>query len=292
MNIAYLVLAHSDPSELHSLCDRLSGRSDIYIHINKKSNISIFENKINSINNQGRIVFIEKRVRVHWGGWSIVKAAMNLLEEALSKKSYDRLILLTGQDYPIKSDAYIDRFFSQNKDKNYLCVRKLDKESHKLSGYIQCRDLALISKIISFFIKFFPELRIIQRKDYYEDKGRIFHLWGISPKWAITGECARYVLDFYKNNKGFNSYFKYSHSPDDFYFATVIMNSEYENTVNSNHNLFYTHWLPDNNGAKTLDSCDYYELLNSKCLFAKKFSSHDSKQLIEMLEADGGIKGN
>ena len=100
------------------------------------------------------------------------------------------------------------------------------------------------------------------------------------------------MLDFYKNNKGFNSYFKYSHSPDDFYFATVIMNSEYENTVNLNHNLFYTHWLPDNNGAKILDSSDYYELLNSKCLFAKKFSSHDSKQLIEMLEVDGGIKGN
>lgn len=52
-----------------------------------------------------------KRYCVQWGGYSILKATFSILEEALNHCKYDRLILLTGLDYPIKSDVVIQSFF-------------------------------------------------------------------------------------------------------------------------------------------------------------------------------------
>lgn len=284
MKIAYLILAHSDPIELRYLCDRLVRNADVYVHINKKVNISQFEQEIGKINCDNKIELIDHREKVNWGGFSIVKATMNLLERALSFK-YDRLILLTGADYPIKTDEYIYQYFENNCQTNFISAQKLDRSSHNLCGYKHYRDCLPISKICSFLIKYFPKCKFIQRKDYYLQDDKKYNLWGISPKWALTQDCASYVLNFYKENDKFNRYFEFSHAPDDFYFATVIMNSPYKITVDNSVDLFYTEWLPENKGAKTLTIVDYDKLEKQDCLFAKKFFSTDSEELINRLES-------
>ena len=48
-------------------------------------------------------MFCRSRVRVHWGDYSVVEATLRLIREALRRpEGYDRLVLLSGADYPIR----------------------------------------------------------------------------------------------------------------------------------------------------------------------------------------------
>ena len=93
-----------------------------------------------------------------------------------------------------------------------------------------------------------------------------------------------YLLHFYKNNRGFNRYFQFLHAPDDFYVATVLFNSKFRDSIESRENIFKIVWLPDDKGAKILEQEDYQELLSGNFLYAKKFQSGYSEELIQMLE--------
>lgn len=286
MKIAYLILTHSDPDFFRIQCDCLSRDSDIYVHVNKKSELGVFKDAVKDIKNKKNIYFVNNRVKVNWGGFSIVEATMRLLAMALNNKNYDRYVLLTGQDYPIKNSEYIHEFFESDLDSNYLFCNLINASERRMVNYKQCRDLIILSKLVDKAIHFTPWLPFIHRKITYMLEGNEYKIYGITPKWAITAECAKYIYHFYQNNKGFNNWFKMSHAPDDFYVSTIVMNSRFNTKVNNTIDLFYVKWLPNNQGAKVLDEYDFEELKNSNALFAKKFTSTKSCKLIRMIDND------
>ncbi|MCV3554524.1 beta-1,6-N-acetylglucosaminyltransferase [Pediococcus ethanolidurans] len=51
------------------------------------------------------------RVSVTWGGFSIVKAELNLIRTANSYGQFGHFHLLSGEDLPVKSNKEIDLFF-------------------------------------------------------------------------------------------------------------------------------------------------------------------------------------
>lgn len=127
--ICYLILAYNDPENLYRLINRLNDRADFYIHIDKKSEIKEFTTLFEDYPN---VTFIKDRVKVYWGGFSIVQAELNLVETALSKNnSYMRYVLLSGSDYPIKDTKEIHRFFEQNKDTEFIRGINLDELENK-----------------------------------------------------------------------------------------------------------------------------------------------------------------
>ena len=95
---AYLVLAHEDVDMLNILTNRLISTGYVYIHIDRKSPITI-EQVV-----QHPKVKVTKQIKVNWGGFSIVEATRLLADQALSDSS-TRLTLLSGVSYPIVSDA-------------------------------------------------------------------------------------------------------------------------------------------------------------------------------------------
>src|SRR5690606_10084138 len=77
---------------------------DIYIHLDKKIDIENFQ----FISKQQRVFFIKNRKVCNWGGFSFVIAITVSLKEILAKEvKYDYINLLSGQDYPIKSNAHL-----------------------------------------------------------------------------------------------------------------------------------------------------------------------------------------
>jgi len=122
------------------------------------------------------------------------------------------------------------------------------------------------------------------KHDYVMHEGQKYLLYGIAPKWAISGECASYLLDFYKKNKKFNRYFQMMHAPDDFYVATVLFHSRFRSRIESGKDIFRIIWLPEDKGAKILAEEDYPELVECDQLYAKKFQSGYSEGLQRMLD--------
>lgn len=108
MKIAYLISAYKDPIQLNRLIKRLNGKGIyFYIHIDKNADINIFRKTLDGLVN---VFFTNKRFKVSWGGWSQVLYQKELIKSALSSNlKFNRLFLISGQDYPIKSNEYIKK---------------------------------------------------------------------------------------------------------------------------------------------------------------------------------------
>ena len=113
MKIAYLTIAHGNPKHLARLVAALSSsRADFFLHIDLKSDILPFA----AIEGQA-IRFSDTRISVYWEDYSIVEATLILLRSAFdSAKTFDRIVLLSGADFPVRTSAYIEEFFELNSD--------------------------------------------------------------------------------------------------------------------------------------------------------------------------------
>ena len=284
VKIAYLVIAYMDPEQLKRLAVRLCRTSDVFVHINASVDLVPFQQALSGVHGSGKVIFSKDRYRIVWGGYSILKAAFSMMEQAFRQDTYDRFVLLTGLDYPIRSDEEIEAFFFDNAHKEYICADIVRGEQYDHLYYHASRDHRILHKCFQVYEKILRKSGKKGKRDYVVYNGKEYHLYGIAPKWALSGECASYLLHFYKNNRGFNRYFQLMHAPDDFYVATVLFNSKFRNSIESRENIFKIVWLPDDKGAKILDQEDYQELLSDNSLYAKKFQSGYSEELIEMLD--------
>lgn len=292
VKIAYLVIAYMDPEQMERLAVRLSETSDVFVHINASVDLEPFRRVLADVHGKGRVFLSRERYRIVWGGYSILQATFSMMEQAFRRDRYDRFVLLTGLDYPIRSDEEIEAFFLENAHREYICANVVNGEQYNHLYYYASRDHRILHKCFQIYEKILKKYGKKGKKDYIIYKGKKYGFYGIAPKWALSGDCASYLLDFYKNNKGFNRYFKRMHAPDDFYVATVLFHSKFRDAIESRKDIFKILWLPDDKGAKILSEENYEELLNGGCLYAKKFQSGYSEGLICLLEEQGMEEGH
>ena len=116
MKIAYLILAHDTPKQLQRLITALSSNSSsFFIHLDRKSNFADF-----SLIKGDNICFTQERVPVFRSDYSHIEAILILIKIALSDlRHFDRFVLLSATDYPLRSTLYIERFFENKPDKFY-----------------------------------------------------------------------------------------------------------------------------------------------------------------------------
>lgn len=116
---AYLILAHKSDYVLNSLLRLIDDeRNDIFIHMDKR-NRKYNESKTCSVVKKATIKHCE-RWKCAWGGYSLVKAELSLLELATKSGNYSYYHLLSGQDLPIKSQDEIHNFFASNYGKEVV----------------------------------------------------------------------------------------------------------------------------------------------------------------------------
>ncbi|WP_308632392.1 beta-1,6-N-acetylglucosaminyltransferase, partial [Marinilactibacillus psychrotolerans] len=69
--LAYLILAHNDPTNLKRMIDALNEHADFFVHIDKKNDEILFTELFQEYDN---VIFISDRYKIYWGGFSIIKA--------------------------------------------------------------------------------------------------------------------------------------------------------------------------------------------------------------------------
>lgn len=122
LKIAYIILAHTHPRLLERLVGQLNveGSTMFIIHWDKKSRLEEVES-LKCITSY--IYFVRERVDGAWGGISLVAATLNAIKEMLELKThFDYAVLLSGQDYPVKSNRYIFDFFRYSEGGGYMEV--------------------------------------------------------------------------------------------------------------------------------------------------------------------------
>lgn len=282
---AYLLLIHKNNYVLETLLSLLDDdNNDIYIHIDKKSktiNIDEIKNKIKKSN----IYFVE-RVRCNWGGFSIVKAELNLLKES-TKNDYRYYHLLSGQDLPIKSQNQIYEYFTNNYGKQFVSFQEKNfihqihvryyypfqelfgRNSFKsLHGKIICKPIRGLQKL----------LNVYRNENVSFQKG---------DQWfSITDEFAKYIVS---KEKELEKIFKNTYCPDEIFIQTLLINSKFKDSLYSyeynNPKVSVKRYIDWTRGNPYVwKNEDFKELIESDALFARKFDSNIDKEIIDKIK--------
>lgn len=109
--------------------------NDILLHIDKKAG-EIERTNLQNVCHYSKVMFTLKRQNVRWGTEDIVDAEMTLFEEGLNSGTYNRFHLISGSDYPIKSNDYIYHFFDGNSNNYFSWTNNLRPDHYqRLSLY-------------------------------------------------------------------------------------------------------------------------------------------------------------
>lgn len=121
VKIAYIILAHKLPDQLVRLVKKLNtGDTSFFIHVDKKSSYETYKRIADSLSVYKNVTFI-KRYKTEWGQVSCIKAQLEGIEALLAGgNEFDYAINLSGQDYPIKSNNYIQKILRESSSASYL----------------------------------------------------------------------------------------------------------------------------------------------------------------------------
>ncbi|MBW4676846.1 MAG: beta-1,6-N-acetylglucosaminyltransferase [Desmonostoc geniculatum HA4340-LM1] len=295
MKIAYIILAHKYPEQLARLIHQLNTEDvSFFIHIDKKGDRKIYDRVITLLNDFPNVSFL-KRFNSGWGSFDAVKATLEGIKSIVKTGIYfDYVIHLSGQDYPIKSNAQIKRFLEHSKGKEFLEYFPLPCSKWKGGGlrrvdywHIRWKDeyicipekrefkSAINSLLYSFLISFLPK-----KRKFLEG----FALYGGSAFWCLSGECVKYIDDFVKQNPKLINSFNYTFIADELFYQIVILNSPFKDKIINNH-LRYLDWGNVNAlHPRILEKKDFEKIRESEKLFARKFDLTIDPDILDMID--------
>ena len=276
MKIAYLIIAHDNPLHLHRLLKALSSESSkSFVHIDKKSNMGDFH--FDAIDN---VIMSKKRIPVYWGEFSFTKTIYSLIQQALEHQTcFDRIVLLSGADYPLHSVAFIENYFELNRNTESIDANKLPHPGWTGGGFPRLTKYKLNSTKICFINigqRAFKKIGIIPKeRDYKKNLGELIP-YGGSHLWALTRDACDYIINFFHNEKSIINFFKNVFFVDEILFHTILANSSFKQSIQPS--LTYCDWSAGGAHPAMITE-KHLELFRSHnfqettdYLFARKFS--------------------
>ncbi len=297
MKIAYLISAYTEPEQLGNLVKALDVKEvEFFIHIDAKVDINPF---LLQCPRKENIHFLEKRERVCWGGFSQVRAIMKMTKSALDTGiKFERLVSMTGTDYPVMSNAEIVSFFRENKSKEIICAKDRSHEQGTYLYYVN--DYANIQNLIVKLYKRIlheAERRFnIQKKHPPKINKQYVNVYSGSDYWALTRECAQYVYHMYENEQKYNRWMSTVHIPSEKYVQTILCNSAYKekcmlfDVTASFYDMAPLHYVIYKDKIKILNESDYDDIIGSGKMLARKLYAKESAKLMEMLELHKNVE--
>jgi len=281
LKTAHFIVAFKNPEQVHRLVKSLlSENSTVFIHIDKKIDIRPFL----YIAQLPNVYFIRNRQYIVWGGYSITECIISGMKEILDSGHFDYLILMSGQDYPIRPMDEFNKLLMENNGYSIMSsepkVAKsrwwhyaVDRYNYYYLNDYQFKGKKLIQKIAK---KIFPK-----RKFLYQD----YQLYGGpgATFCALTNEAAAYIVKFMEGNKKAYRFARFTHASDEFWFQTLLMNSPLKDKV-INSPLWYIDWGGISKHPRILTMLDFPSLMNSGMYFARKFDIYVDEMVLDMLD--------
>jgi len=330
VKIAYLLIVHNNAELVARSIRKLdSGNAWFFVHVDRKSDLAEFKTALQ--HPQGRVVFTKRRSSIFWMGYSMVAATLELMRLARScgrelGMNFDYHVLLSGADYPLKSSQEIEETLARSSPRNFLMFWKLHdlpewlhkvEQFHYLDSrwHNQRASPVFFGKIQMPFYHIEWARRVIHR---FLPKRRLplgMVPYGGSQWWMLTSEAVDYVLDQVQREPSVLRFFRFTHSPDELAFQTILMNSPFRKTIEGrfdyemfidawkngsdpdfvtakvqSSNLRYIDWDPAREFPSILDERDYAKIVESHCLFGRKMDPARSRELLETLDAEPSME--
>lgn len=285
MKHAILLLWHKDIDQLFKLVSQFDNDFLFYIHLDKKEPISKLT--IQQLSEIANVSAVYQKYDVHWGGLSIVKAEILLLEAITKDGIADYIHFMSGQDYPIQSIEHFKSFFNKHKGYEFIEYMPMPNQQWPSDGYERITYYGFYDWLnyhTSRGSRWIHKLIKYQKKIGFKRNlpNQFRCLYGGSNWMSITKECAEFVVSKKAKHRSFLRRLNHTLAPDECYFHTLILNSPFAPKV-INNNVRLIIWANESPSPITFDENYWKEIVTSDCLLARKFEKEKSKKLIELI---------
>jgi hypothetical protein len=301
MRIAYIISAYKAADLLIRLVHQLHTPTSIFlIHVDKRTHNKEYREMIAGVSHLANVVFL-KRHNCHWGDFGHVRATLKGLAYLFERDtSFDYVFLLTGQDYPIKSNAYIESFLSKQNGKEFISYYSFPNKAWGENGGMRRIEQWHFRFLEDWPVRFLlPFVHLPSRREFksklksaiYSSINNIFPMrtmpgnlkpFGGPGYWCLTRACAEFIHDYVKTNPRFVKFFRYVDIADEIFFHTIILNSPFaSNVVNDDLRCID---ISEGRGPRIWRKSDLEILAQSKGLIARKFDTSVDREILDLIE--------
>lgn len=274
---AYCIMAHGNWQQLQLLINALDDvRNDIYLHVDKKAVASYLQS--GGARTRYSSLTLVDSMDVRWSDISQMLAEFKLFRKVMdSGISYERVHLISGTDLPIRSQDYIHEFFKDKKEE-FLLVRTTSDFSNRIKYYHFFVRYRRKWKLFNLMrrILIVAQLPFVNRLK----KCTLSYAWGTN--WcSLTLRAVKCICD---NEAVCRSIFRYSTSSDELYKQMILNNqSGFNFSSGEEGNLRYVDFSAHLPSPKTLTIEDYDRIVDSGCLFARKFDINKDRAVVDKI---------
>lgn len=288
MKIAILILIHEFTEQQQKMIKYLSQDFDIFIHIDKRSDIK--PEVIEGISNN---IFVYKKYKVYWGHYNQILATLFLFKIANVNKIYNRFIFISGSDLPIKTNQQIKKFF-ENNNKEYLEFEEFPRKCWESGGfdridYFHVKSLSRgrTNRLVVLFTKVLNKINtrifipVLKRLGLHRKRLGIKFYGGAN--WMdLTDNCVAQIIQYTDDNPSYIRRFKYTRCADEIFFQTIICNYV-KNVDLENKCLRFIDWESGPEYPRVLRIEDFERIKESECMFSRKFNMLKEPEIINKI---------
>lgn len=287
MKHAIIILIHKDLESIERLIMYFRYNCDVFIHLDKKSKLS--DDLLTNISKLYNVKRIQKIYNVNWGGYSILKTELYMLNEVTKYGVYDYVHLFSGQDYPIKPFIDFYNFFEINKCVDFIQYIKIpnarwDNNSFSRFQYFYLFDILKNKTKAQKFNKQIKKIQdVLKFKRHFPFVFNSFY--GGSQWFSLRMSSVCSILKYTQKHNRFLKKLKYTFAPEEIYFQTVLLNINKSTSFIIPLNKRYIRWKYENgNRPANLDVSHFKYLITSNCLFARKIENNVSNDLLNLID--------
>lgn len=272
MRIAYMISAYRNPIHLSRLVHRLheGPETRFVVHIDRKTDASVRDAMREGVGDLDGVTFLPRHA-CHWGGFGHVRASLKGIREVLQRGwDPDYVILLSGQDYPIKPNAYIRDFLERGGGRSFFLQFPLPTDNWTHGGLDRFRRWHWRYRRLHIWL---PLRRTLPAG---------LQPWGGSAYWIVSKTALRTISEFVEANPSYVRFFRHVDIPDELFFQTILLNSPEAGRC-VDFRLHHTEWsrMP---APAILTKEDYPQLVTSSCLFARKFDEMVDAEVLDLID--------
>jgi hypothetical protein len=281
VSIAILIIAHKNLPQVKRLVAHLQADFDVFVHLDRRSDIQVSDFR------EFVRTKVIKKFKATWGSLGIVHSTLELFMQASRSGSYDRYVLISGQDVPLQTNQDITSFFTRHAEVDFVDSNpftaaeesRLTRIAHfhffprRTFSDTLTRRLADLSRWLDRFI----ELGGIRRSTVYRFR------WG--SQWMdLRSETVQKMLEFVRTDSRFLHRFRYTFCPDEVFFQSAIENCGITEAMTAEPSRFID-WKTGPEHPRVLRLEDLERLQGSAALFARKCDTSVDADLNERLWA-------
>lgn len=292
VKLAYFIPLHIYPNLCKRMFRTVYDPENLYlIHIDKKSDPAFHKEIREFLSPYSNVRFLPSEDAVYCG-YSTLALDLKAIREFL-KEEWDFFLNVSGQDFPLKTQAYIRNYLKDLRDRNFIHVLDVETQWRKARF-----------RAWWYFVEFKINSPILRRKRVWplpilRSYPKEYKRYAGSAFCILNREFCEY-LTFDPSLDRLKKFLKHTYIPEEEFFQTAIMNSPFKDTlINSSKRMYVTV------GKRAFDKLarmvglrGYYysrqqiltmqyldRLTATDAFFARKFDENVDTEIVDVLES-------